>query len=236
MKKLSIIACLLPFLFTGCNTDCIEDSGNHIEKNTVVKPFDKISVAGSIILILRQDSSYAVRIATDSNLMKYVKVDVSGAQLNIKVKEEAYCGKDSIVVEAGIGALKELKGDGSLKVSGKERIYAGDLKLSMAGSSEVTLDLTAGNLSTNIDGTGTFKLTGQTGSHTLMVTGIADVDAFNFVSGVYKINVTGTAKANINVLNELSVNTEGSSEISYKGNPAKVNEKKSGAAVLKKVN
>lgn len=236
MKKLAIIACLLPFLFTGCNTDCIEDSGHHIEKNTVVKPFDKISVAGSIILILRQDSSYAVRVATDSNLMKYVKVDVDGTQLSIKVKEEAYCGKDSIVVEAGIGALKELKGDGAIKVSGKERIYASDLKLSMAGSSEVTMDLSAGNLSTNLDGTGKLKLTGQTGSHTLTATGIANVEAFNFISGLYKISVTGTAKANINVLNELDVSTEGSSEISYKGNPAKVNEKKSGAAVLKKVN
>ncbi len=236
MKKLAVIACLFPFLLTGCNTDCIEDSGHHIEKNTVVKPFDKISVSGSIILILKQDSSYAVRIATDSNLMKYVKVDVSGSRLNIKVKEERYCGKDSIVVEAGIGALKELKGDGAIKVSGKERIYAGDLKLSMAGSSEVTMDLSAGNLNTNLDGTATLKLTGQTGSHTLMATGIAEVNAFNFVSGVYKINVTGTAKANINVLNELNVITEGSSEISYKGNPAKVNEKKSGAATLKKVN
>lgn len=236
MKKLTAIVCLLLFLFTGCDTDCIEDSGHHIERNTVVKPFDKISVAGSVILILRQDSSYAVRIATDSNLMKYVKVDVSGSQLSIKVKEEAYCGKDSIVVEAGIGALKELKGDGAIKVSGKERIYAGDLKLIMAGSSEVTMDLSAGNLSTSLDGTGTLKLTGQTGSHTLMVTGIADVEAFGFISGLYKINVTGTAKANINVLNELNINTEGSSEISYKGNPAKVNEKKSGAAVLKKVN
>jgi hypothetical protein len=236
MKKLSIIACLLPFLFTGCNPDCIEDSGHHVEKNTVVKAFDKISVSGAIVLILEQDSSYAIKLATDSALLKYIKIDVSSSQLNINLKEHSYCGKDSIVVHAGIGALKELKADGAIKVSGEGRIYAGDLKLGLAGSSELTLDLAAGNLTTTSDGTSKIRLSGQAGSHTVDAKGIVDIDAFDFVSGIYKIGITGSGKANINVLNELNVNTEGSSDISYKGNPAKVNEKKSGAAVLKKVN
>jgi hypothetical protein len=38
------------------------------------------------------------------------------------------------------------------------------------------------------------------------------------------------------VLNELTVKTEGASEVYYKGNPKEVNEKKSGAAKLEKVN
>lgn len=236
MKKLILFAALLPILLAGCGSSCIEDSGNHLEKKMVVKAFDKISVSGAIVLILQQDSSYAINLATDSALMKYVKIDVSGSQLNIKVKEESYCGKDSIVVHAGIGTLKELKADGAIKVSGKGRIYAGDLKLGLSGSSELTLDLAAGNLKTNSDGTSKIRLSGQAGSHTVDAKGIIDIDAFNFVSGIYKIGITGSGKANINVLNELNVNTEGSSDISYKGNPAKVNEKKSGAAVLKKVN
>jgi len=38
------------------------------------------------------------------------------------------------------------------------------------------------------------------------------------------------------VLNELKVRTDGSSEIYYKGNPKKIDEKKSGATKLEKVN
>lgn len=236
MRKIILLAGLLPVLLAGCSSSCIEDSGNHTEKKTVVKAFDRINVSGAVVLILQQDSSYAINLATDSALMEYVKIDVSGSQLNIKVKEKPYCGKDSIVVHAGIGALKELKADGANKISGSGRIYAGDLELALSGTSELTMDLATRNLTTTSDGTSKIKLSGQAGSHSLSATGIVDLDAFDFVSGVYKIDITGGGKANINVLNELSVNTEGSSDISYKGSPAKVNEKKSGAATLKKVN
>ena len=66
--------------------------------------------------------------------------------------------------------------------------------------------------------------------------GTATIEAFNLAAGVYELEVTGSAKANINVLNKLSVKTEGSSEVYYKGNPKDVKEKKSGAAKLEKVN
>lgn len=237
MRKLTAIACLFPLLLAGCKTACIEDSGNHIEKNSIVKVFDKISVTGAIKLVLRQDSSYAVKIATDSNLMKNVKIDVSSAQLNIKLDETTpYCGKDSVVVEAGIGELKELRGDGAIKIQSDGQIYAGDVKLNMSGSGDVSMNLIARKLTSNLDGTCKLKLSGQAGSHILMVQGIAEVAAFDFVAGIYDVGITGSAKANINVLNELNVNTEGSSDIHYKGNPGKVNEKKSGAATLEKVN
>lgn len=236
MRRAFLFAGLLPALLAGCSSSCIEDSGIHLQNKTIVKPFDKINVSGAIILQLHQDSSYAINLATDSALIKYIKIDVSNSQLNIKVKEHTYCGKDSIVVQAGIAALKELKADGSNKISGNGRINTGDLKLNLAGSSDLSLDLAAGSLTTSSDGTSKITLSGQAGSHTVEAKGIVEIDAFNFPSGIYKIGITGSGKANINVLNELSVNTEGSSEISYKGNPAKVDEKKSGAATLKKVN
>ncbi|HKG08652.1 MAG TPA: head GIN domain-containing protein [Pedobacter sp.] len=236
MKKLFLISCLIPVLLSACNSKCIEDSGIHKEHNTTVKNFDKIEVSGAIKLILRQDSSYAVKVATDSALMDYVKIEVSNSRLIVKLKEVSYCGKDSVVVEAGIGRLRELTASGAISTSAIGSVFADDLKLSLSGTSDLRMDLKAASLVTNLDGISKLNLSGQTGTHQLNIQGNADVEAFNFTVGIYKIQVTGNAKAKINVLNELDIKTEGASEIFYKGNPKKINEKKSGAATLEKVN
>ena len=236
MKQLitPLFACLI--LLVGCKSKCIEDSGNHIEKNIVVKSFDKIDVSGAFKVILRQDSSYALKIATDSNLMSAIKIDVGSSELRIKMEEGSYCGSDSIVIQVGIGELKELKTAGAVGIRTDGHIYANDVVLDFSGSSDINLVLNAGKLTTHMDGVGKLALTGQAGVHELSTQGTVSIEAFDFAAGVYNLNVTGSAKANINVLNELNVETEGASEVYYKGNPKNVKEKKSGAAKLEKVN
>jgi hypothetical protein len=235
MKNISLIALFIPVLLAGCDSKCIEDSGIPVSRASKVKSFDKIKVDGAIKLILTQDSSYVVQVDADSNIINYVKADVSGSELKIKLDADRYCGTDSIVVHAGIGELKDLSLAGAVKVVGDGRIYANDVDFSFSGMTDVTMDINAGKLTTKVDGVGKLALTGQAGVHDLKIKGTAKVDAFDFIVGIYNIDTDGTGKANINVLNELKVKTSGSSEIYYKGNPKKVDEKKSGATKLEKV-
>ena len=235
MKKLSFIALFIPLLFTGCENECIEDSGHHVSRALTLKNFDKIRVDGAIKLVMVQDSSYKVQVEADSNVIVYVKAEVSGSELKLKV-DRNYCGTDSVVVHAGIGELKALSLDGAVKVEGEGRIYAADVDLSLSGASDLRLDLSAAKVNTRVDGVGKIALSGQAGTHDLKINGTAKVNAFDFIVGVYNIDTDGSGKAEINVLNELKVKTSGSSEIYYKGNPKKVDEKKSGATKLEKVN
>lgn len=236
MKKLLAIVLFIPVVFAGCSSVCIEDSGVRIAKGSVVKPFDKIDVSGAIKLILKQDSTYGIKIEADSAIMDRIKFDVSSSRLNLTIKEGSYCGTDSILIYAGIGELKELKGAGAVTVRSDGKINGNDLNLNFAGNSTVTLDLSVAKLETTMDGIGKLNLSGQAGSHKLSTTGSSETSAYNFVAGVYDINISGNGKAGINVLNELKVRTDGSSEIFYKGNPKKIDEKKSGATKLEKVN
>lgn len=236
MKNISLIALFIPVLLAGCDRKCIEDSGIPVSRAQKVMSFDQIKVDGAIKLILTQDSSYVVQVDADSNIIAYVKADVSGSELKIKLDNDKYCGTDSIVVRAGIGELKELELDGAVKVVGEGHIYANDVNLSFSGTSDVRMALNAAKVTTKIDGVGKLALTGQAGVHDLKIKGTAKIEAFDFIVGVYNIETDGTGKANINVLNELKVKTSGSSEIYYKGNPKKVDEKKTGATKLEKVN
>jgi hypothetical protein len=140
------------------------------------------------------------------------------------------------VVKVGIGELKKLTAAGAVQILSESKLILNDLNISLSGSNKVRLDISAGKLTTTADGVAEINLNGQAGSHLLHTKGTATVEAFGFVVGLYDIDIDGVGKANINVLNELNVETSGSSEIYYKGNPRKVNEKKSGAAKLEKVN
>ena len=235
MKKLFILLSAFSILFSACNNKCVQDIGVQSTKEMSLKPFDQIDVQGAIKLILLQDSTYKASIQADSNFVDYVKAQVSNNKLKLSVDRE-YCGSDSVVVRVGIGELKKLTASGSVQVLSESKLVLNDLDISLSGSNKIWLDLSAGKLSTTADGVAEINLSGQAGNHTVNTKGTASLEAFNFVVGVYDIDIDGVGKAKINVLNELKVETSGSSEVYYKGNPKKVDEKKSGATKLEKVN
>lgn len=236
MKPISFIVLVVAVIFAGCGGKCIEDSGIRAHKATTVGVFDKIKVSGKMKLFLNQDSSYHLKIEADSNVMEAVKFKVSGTELSLELKDEQYCGTDSISIYAGIGELKDLQLEGSVVTESEGPIHVNDLNVGLKGANVLKLNLNAGKLITTTEGVSQLNLTGQAGAHELKSKGTLKLEAFDFVSGIYNLNIDGIGNANINVLNELKVNTNGTSTIRYKGNPKKVDEKKQGATTLEKVN
>lgn len=236
MKKILFTMLVIPAFLAGCSTKCVEDRGIRVARGSVVKPFDKINVKGALKLVLRQDSTYALKVEADSNIVDRIKTQVSGSELRIDLKDGEYCGSDSIVIYSGIGELKSISAAGAVNIVSAGLVNTGDLQMRLSGSTDVKLSLNSAKVITGIDGVGKLTLTGQAGVHELSTNGTADIDAFGFIAGKYDIHITGSGKANINVLNELKVQTEGASNIYYKGNPKKVDERKAGATKLIKVN
>jgi len=66
-------------------------------------------------------------------------------------------------------------------------------------------------------------------------TGSGKLSALDFVVNKYTIHTTGASHSQINVLNELDVSSTGSSDIEYRGNPATINNNKTGASSIKKI-
>jgi len=236
MKKLLFLVFALPLLFAACKSDCIEDSGIHINKSVTLKVFDEIKVSGPLKLVLHQDSTYALQLSADSNIIDQIKTDVSGGEFKISLDPKKYCGTDSIVIHAGIGELKELTVENKSQVSSEGVLHVGELRIKLSDTTLLTLNLDGALVKTEVDGKAKINLTGQTGKHEFKSKGAIELDAFNFVSGIYDLVIEGVGKANINVLNELKVKTNGASEIYYKGNPKKVEEKKTGVGKLEKHN
>jgi len=236
IKKFALYIFAAPLMFAACQSKCVEDLGIHTTRDQVVKPYDEIKVSGPIKLILRQDSSFKLNVAADSSVIDLVKTEVSGHELSVKLDPSKYCGKDSIMVTASIGDLRKITASEAVKIYSSSKINLNDITLKLSGVTAINLDLNAGKLTLDNDGSTNINLIGQSGTYDLTSKGTINMNAFDFVTGIYDINIEGTGKSRINVLNELKVKTSGATEIFYKGNPKKVDEKKTGIAKLEKVN
>jgi len=234
-NRIVLILSLVMFL-ASCSSKCIEDSGNHIIKDLTLTPFDEIEISGPVKLILKQDSSFKLTVSADSNILEKIKTTASGETLKINLDPMDYCGSDSIIVHAGIGALTKIKAEGASRVFSESALHVGDVELNLSGATELNLNLYAGKLTTKSDGATRLHLSGQAGIHKLNSKGMLELNAFDFVVGQYDLNIEGTGKSNINVLNDLNVKTSGASSIYYKGSPKNVSEKKSGTSKLERVN
>jgi hypothetical protein len=236
MKKNLLYLLAIPLLFSACKSKCVEDLGISATRDYTLKPFDEIKLSGPIRLVMRQDSSYKVNVRADSAVIGLVKVEVSGHALELKLDAKSYCGKDSIIISAGIGDLKKLKSEGAGHIYTSSLINVNELDMNLSGATMLMMQMNAAKLITTTDGAANLALLGQAGVYQLKSKGAVEVTAFDFVTGVSDINLEGVAKLKINVLNELKINSTGSATISYKGSPKKLEEKKTGTYKLEKVN
>jgi len=230
--KTYLPTCIILLLFSACNTDCIQGSGNQVTQERQVEPFTSVDVSGSIKLVLQQDSVQQLLITADDNIQEHIKTRVKGGKLTVELNN--ICDAGPVKVYAKAKTFTGVSGSGAVEISSADRINAEDFSLDLSGSSKVSLDISAANVTTNASGSSEITLTGQAASHRIGLSGSGRVNAFDFVVADYSIEASGSSKMYINVLNSLDVNTSGSSDIEYRGNPQHVNNKQSGAGSLKR--
>lgn len=240
MKK-TILALLLGvagfslILLSSCRFACVHGSGNQITETRKVGDFDRVDISGEFKVTIKQDSSASLTINADDNLLKYIKTSVTDGKLRIYSKKN-FCSSGELTVHIGVRNVKEIDASGAVSVTSDGKINTGDIHFGLSGATKLNLDLNAANVTTEGSGATKLNLTGQASSHSIELSGVGKVEALDFVVGNYNIETSGASKCEINVLNSLSVHSSGASKIRYRGNPATVNNDKSGASSLEKIN
>ncbi|HTI58053.1 head GIN domain-containing protein [Mucilaginibacter sp.] len=233
--SIAFIAFLAIVILPSCRFRCIKGSGNHVSENHKVSDFTRINVSGGFKVTLKQDSSLNVSINADDNLMKYIHVESDGDELKVYYKKNV-CPSGQMEISIGVRNLEKLKGSGAINFVSDGKINTKDLDIKLNGASNINMDLSAANLSTESAGASEITLRGQATSHRIEMTGNGTVHAFDFVVGKYDLHTTGASDCEINVLNDLQVSSTGAADVKYKGNPANVNTSKLGAATVTHVN
>ncbi|MDT3404942.1 head GIN domain-containing protein [Mucilaginibacter terrae] len=221
-------------VLSSCHIGCIKGSGNQATETRKTGDFTKIDISGGFKIILKQDTSKTLAVTADDNLMKYIRTEVGGGKLRILTRKNL-CNEAPVSITLNVGAIDEIVSSGAVELTTEGRIATQNLKLQFSGASKIDMDLNAADLVTQAKGATDIILKGNAASHSMEIAGTANVKAFDFVVGNYTINTSGASDCQINVLKSLIVNSQGASDIKYKGNPTEVKTDKAGAASVKKV-
>ncbi|NCD69868.1 head GIN domain-containing protein [Mucilaginibacter agri] len=238
MKKITIVLSVavlaLLCVFSSCQFGCIKGSGNANTETRNLGNFKRIEIQGGFKVHLKQDSSMDVKVTADDNLMKYIRTSISNGTLHIYSKK-SLCSKTDMAINIGVGQLQLIRAEGAIELTGEGKLNVQNIKFDLSGANRITLDLDAANIKTDASGANELHLSGQAASHTIDMSGSGKVFAFDMPTGDYSIETAGASHCEINVLKTLKINTTGASDVQYKGSPSTIQNQKSGASKVTKV-
>ena len=215
------------------NKKKIRGNGNVVTIERNVGEYDAIASAGWFDVILVSGKEGTITLKGEENLLEYIETEVKNGKLTIKKEKGVNLSsskwRNGIEVTIPIEDISAVSSAGSGNVISKTTIKADTFKASVAGSGDVTLAVEASDLKASLSGSGDMDLSGSANTLTVSVAGSADIDAFDLTADYVTANVAGSGKLNVTAKEEIKARVSGSGDITYKGNPTKIDSKSSGS-------
>lgn len=199
----------------------IKGNGTIKTETRKVSNYDKISVAGSFDVKLIKGMEGSITVKADENLMEYIVTEVKNGNLKIRIKKDFNISTNkTILVTVPFETINAISLAGSGDVYSEETIDSSDLKLSLAGSGNLNLNVSSKNLSSNIAGSGNMTLNGNSNEFNCSIAGSGNVNGYELKALVATVKIAGSGNVKINAVNEIQAKNVGSGNIYYSGNPS----------------
>lgn len=190
-------------------------SGKIATEQRDVKGFKGVEVGGAFLVEITAQKDFSVEVEADDNLLPLIKTEVEGGVLKID-SEGRLSPTKQMTVRITAPDIN------SLDVSG-----AANLALNNVKNSALTLDSS---------GAAKIKISGETTKFTIDTSGASKINADGLKAANANIDASGASHIEVNVSNELSVDSSGASRIVYSGTPTAVHKKTSGASGVSQKN
>ncbi len=236
MKLLKSIIVLVFLLSTtlSCaqwgNGKKVKGDNNITTITRTTNSYEGLKAAGPMDFKLVQGTEGKVTIKGDANLMEYIVTDVKNGKLVVKVKD-GYNLKPSkaIVVTVPYESINSVSLAGSGDIENSGTIKADDLKVALAGSGDINLNIESKALESSIAGSGDIVLIGSTSDLISKIAGSGNFDGSNLDSTNVTVKISGSGTSNVICNGDLVVRISGSGDVKYSGNPTKKDTKTTGS-------
>jgi hypothetical protein len=234
MKKIAILSSFLLFLmlvFQSCSMFCEKGRGKIATETRPVAEFNELNIKGQAEVFLVQGLESSVKLSIDSNLLKYIKTEVSGSKLKIyedKCLEEISEYKIYITAKN----LSDLTINGAVKMTADSLFRTDKLVIRTENSGNISLNLDVEDLDVITKGSGLLKLAGRAANFDISLKGAGSIESFLLQAKNTDVDVTGAGTCEISVSEKLSGEVSGSGKLFYKGNPKKVETNNTGTGII----
>ncbi len=235
MKKIATLSFVL--LFTIASTaqwgKRIKGNGKTVTIERSVGDYDGISVSGWFDVKLVDGKEGELTLKGEENLLEYIKTEVKDGKLIIKtakgVNLKPSNWNSGIYVTVPVESVDLVALSGSGDIVSDATIESSNFKTSLSGSGDITLDLEANSVAASMSGSGDINLSGSTSDFDVSISGSGDIKAYALKAENVTAQVSGSADIKVTATEYLKARVSGSGDISYKGNPKKIDTKTSGS-------
>lgn len=195
--------------------ETIKGNGKIVTKNRMVSSYHKISLEGSIDIIIDQNGQEGITIETDENIQDLVVTDVNDGKLKITYKKNISPNPTKMIVHVSCKELHAISSSGSGDIKTQSTIKSNDFDVSHSGSGDLKLKLSVNKLDINSSGSGDFKLEGSADFFTYNGAGSGDVSAKDLKCPGASIAIAGSGDVQLQQGTKAKVSTAGSGDVTY---------------------
>jgi len=218
-------------------TKKIKGNGDITTITRDVSDYDQVGIAGDFDVKLFKGEEGTINITADENLLEYIVTEVENGNLKIK-PEKGYnlTSRKSIEITVPFEAIDGVSLAGSGDVFSNDIINSNKLRLSLAGSGNMDLNVSAGDVDSSIAGSGNIKLKGNADNFNCRISGSGNLNGYDLKATVANASIAGSGNVKVNAVNEIHAKIAGSGNILYSGDPEIVKSKSAGSGSVKKKN
>ena len=208
-------------LLSSCYKEgtCIRGNGRPEIETRITGTFNEVVNNGSFEVHILPGDRHEVQIDAESNLLPYIRTNVSGRRLFIETATNRCINNTmSIIVTVYTPYVDGIELNGSGYVSVYD-LYLDELSIRLNGSGDIIADADALNINANITGSGTIELSGITETTNLNISGSGQIKAYSLNQRRCYSTISGSGSMYVRVSDLLDAVISGSGNIYYRGNP-----------------
>jgi hypothetical protein len=215
MKKILFLTVLLASL-VACRH--ITGSGNIVTDNRTTSDFTGISVAGAFEVEVNKGPATEVRVEADDNLIRYIKTDVSGNELRIRLENNYGVSDAHLKVYVTTPLLLSIKASSASDVTVNGIMTSKEkLRFQASSAAVITADIDAPEVEASASSAATLKLNGRTMIYTANSSSGADIRTSGLLSEKTKVTSSSGASAYVHASVNLEAHASSGATIYYRG-------------------
>jgi hypothetical protein len=225
---------ILPFLafvwlLSACTIRTFD--GPVVEKTVSVDAYESIHVKGPIDVVVDPDLKSDLLIEAPDDAMEFVTAGVRDDKLVLDFDANGIVS-EGIKVRIAEDRLRMVRISGSGSFEGALSPVK-TMELRIDGSGDLMANVETDELKVWVYGSGDVKCEGAAGDVGVNIKGSGDVDLRKVKARTAQASIAGSGDIKLNVSEELNAKISGSGDISYAGNPEKIEKSISGSGDIR---
>ena len=211
----------------------VRGSGRSVTYNENFKNFNELDFSNAIEVEIEYGDEYEVVVSIDNNLKEYVEIEKHGDKLKLGLRDNVSYSRVDFKVHITMPYITSLDASGAcdIKLSGFKSEK--DLSIDVSGATELEGFVHVGDLYLDVSGASEIDLIGSGKNLSIDGSGASELNFGDFKVMTADIELSGASEVEVNVMEEMSIDCSGASEVKYYGNPRMKNISSSGASEIK---